>query len=99
MKLVLDPAAKAEMREAAFFYEDCREGLGQEFLDAVELAFAEIVQRPMTWRILKGRFRRYLVHHFPYAVTYAVEDDTIYVAAIMHMKRKPDYWQDRVRDK
>ncbi len=27
-----------------------------------------------------------------YAVTYAIEDDTIY--AIMHMKRKPDYRED-----
>jgi toxin ParE1/3/4 len=98
VKLVLDPAAKAEMREAALFYEHCREGLGEEFLDAVELAFAEITQRPMTWRILNGRFRRYLVHHYPYAVIYAVEDETIYVAAIMHMRRKPDYWHDRVRD-
>lgn len=98
MKLVLDPSAKAEMREAAFFYEDCRHGLGREFLDAVELAFSEITRRQMTWRILKGRFRRYLVHHFPYAVVYAVEKDAIYVAAIMHMKRKPDYWIDRVRD-
>ena len=98
MKLVLDPSAKSEMREAAFFYEDCRRGLGREFLDAVELAFSEIARRPMTWRILKGRFRRYLVHHFPYAVIYAVEKEAIYVAAIMHMKRKPDYWIDRVRD-
>ena len=99
VKLELDPEAKAEMREAALFYEDCREGLGQEFLDAVELAFARIAERPMTWRILKGRFRRYLAHHFPYAVIYVVEDDAIYVAAIMHMKRKPDYWQDRVKEK
>lgn len=75
----------------------CREGLGEEFLDAIDLAFAEVIQRPMTWRILNGRFRRYLVHHNPYAVIYAVEDETIYVAAIMHMRRKPDYWHDRVR--
>lgn len=42
MKLVLDPAAKAEMRHAAVFYEDCRDGLGLEFLDAVESAFDQI---------------------------------------------------------
>ncbi len=51
--------------------------VGEEFLNAVELAFSEIAQRPIIWRILKGRFRRYLVHHFPYAVIYAIEDDTI----------------------
>jgi hypothetical protein len=99
MKVVLDPSAKAEMRDAALFYEGCREGLGEEFLNAVELAFGEIAHRPMMWRIVKGRFRRYLVHHFPYAVIYAIEDDIVYAVAIMHMKRKPDYWQDRGKDK
>lgn len=58
MKIVLDPSAKAEMRDAAIFYEGCRDGLGEVFLSAVELAFNEIAQRPMIWRILKGQFRR-----------------------------------------
>ncbi|MCX6841643.1 MAG: hypothetical protein NTX53_05110 [candidate division WOR-3 bacterium] len=40
MRVVLDPAAAAELREAAVFYEDCREGLGQEFLTSVEAASA-----------------------------------------------------------
>lgn len=78
MKVVLAPAAKAEMLEAAAFYEDCREGLGQEFVDAVELAFDQIALHPGMWRVLKGRFRRYLVQRFPYAVIYAIEDDIIY---------------------
>jgi toxin ParE1/3/4 len=77
VKVVLDPSARAEMRDAALFYEGCRDGLGQEFLDATEFAFGEIAHRPMIWRVLKGRFRRYLIHGFPYAVIYAIEDDTI----------------------
>lgn len=95
MKLVLDPEAKAELRQAAVFYEECRDGLGQEFLDALESAFDQIRRHPTLWRILKGRFRRYLVHHFPYGVIYAVEGRTIYVAAVMHLKRKPGYWESR----
>jgi hypothetical protein len=47
MNLVLDPAAKSEMREAAFFYEG----------------------------------------------------DIVFVAAVMHMKRRPEYWQKRIIDK
>jgi len=42
LKIVLDPAANHEIRQAAEFYEDCRKGLGQAFLDAVELAFDQI---------------------------------------------------------
>lgn len=79
------------------FYEDCREGLGEEFLDAVESAFDQICRHPMLWRILKGRFRRYLVQQFPYGVIYAIEGRTIYVAAVMHLKRKPGYWETRGR--
>ncbi len=97
MRVVLDPAAAAELREAAVFYEECREGLGQEFLASVEAAFVAIARRPNLWRRLKGRFRRCLVHRFPYGVVYAVEDDVVYVAAVMHLKRKPGYWESRDR--
>ena len=97
MRVILDPAAVAELREAAVFYEDCREGLGQEFLASVEAAFDAIVRRPDLWRRLKGRFRRCLVHRFPYGVVYAVEDDVVYIAAVMHLKRKPGYWETRDR--
>ena len=43
VRVILDPAAFAEMREAALFYEDCREGLGQEFLVSVQAAFDAVV--------------------------------------------------------
>jgi hypothetical protein len=39
LRLVLDSAAFAELREAADFYEESRKGLGREFLEDVETAF------------------------------------------------------------
>lgn len=95
MRVRLDPAAKLEIRQAALFYEDCREGLGQEFLDSVESAFEQIERHPAVWRILKGRFRRYLLQRFPYGVIYVVDDGVIYIPAVMHLKRKPGYWVSR----
>ena len=95
MTVRLDPAANLELRQAALFYEDCREGLGQEFLDAIESAFEQIQRHPTLWRILRGRFRRYLLQRFPCGVIYAVEGEVIYVAAVMHLKRKPAYWVSR----
>jgi plasmid stabilization system protein ParE len=65
----------------------------------VESAFDQIRRHPTLWRIMKGQFRRYLVHQFPYAVIYAVEGRTIYIAAIMHLKRKPGYWESRGKAK
>jgi plasmid stabilization system protein ParE len=97
LKVVLDQAAAAELRDAALFYEDSREGLGQEFLNSVEAALASIVRHPALWRRLRGRFHRCLVHRFPYGVIYTVEGPTIYVAAVMHVKRKPGYWESRAK--
>jgi len=95
VKLIFDPEALVEMREAAAFYEDCQPGLGGSFLDAVEVASAEIEKYPRMWRKVKGRFRRYLVQRFPYGLIYVVQGNVIYVAAVMHLKRKPDYWYGR----
>lgn len=99
MRVDLDVEAEEEAREAARFYEDCRAGLGQEFLNAIEHAFGEIVRHPQLWRKIKGRFRRFVLRRFPYGVIYAVEGERIYVAAVMNLTRKPDYWLPRARNR
>ena len=99
MQVVLDPEAATELREAAVFYEECREGLGKEFLEAVEIALAQVSAHPTLWRVMKGRFRRYLIHRFPDGLIYSIEGQTVFVAALMHLKRKPSYWVLRDRPK
>lgn len=97
MRLLFDPEALVEVRNAAAFYEDSQPGLGKAFLAGVEAATEEIVRHPLMWRRIKGRFRRYLVPQFPYGLIYAVQSDTVYVVAVMHLKRKPGYWASRTR--
>jgi plasmid stabilization system protein ParE len=96
VKLLVDPEALVEARNAAF-YEDSQPGLGKAFLASVEVATEEIVRHPLMWRRIKGRFRRYLIPRFPYGLIYAIHENTIYVAAVMHLKRKPGYWIARTR--
>jgi hypothetical protein len=97
VKVLVDPEALVEARNAAAFYEDSQPGLGKAFLAGVEAATEEILRHPLTWRRIKGRFRRYLIPRFPYGLIYAVQGDIIYVAAVMHLKRKPGYWTARTR--
>jgi len=96
-RLIFDPDALAELREAVAFYEDCQSGLGRAFLETVETAMATIKRHPLVWRRVKGKFRRYLLPRFPYGLIYAVQENTIYIAAVMHLKRKPGYWWPRVK--
>ncbi|MCK6499972.1 MAG: hypothetical protein L6Q38_10895, partial [Nitrospira sp.] len=95
LRLLLDPAAKAELSQAALFYEDCREGLGEEFLVAVEAAFNQIRNiRPFRAPSREDSDGTSF-SSFPYGVIYALEGQTIYVAAVMHLRRKPGYWVSR----
>ena len=50
MALIYDPAARAELLEAAAYYEECRAGLGKTFLSAVEHAVARLSNKPLQWR-------------------------------------------------
>jgi len=91
--------AREEIKQAACFYESCTEGLGDRYLVAVESAIERLVSDPFRNRILRGKFRRCLVKGFPYGVIYAVNDEEIYIAAVMHLKRKPGYWIGRSFEK
>ena len=51
MKVVFHPEAYEEMLESARFYETRSEGLGEDFLDAVEEVTRSIQQFPKAGRI------------------------------------------------
>lgn len=38
---------------------------------------------------------RCLISRFPYGVLYSIEDDGVFILAVMHLHRNPDYWKYR----
>jgi len=97
MRYAFHPEALAEFEASADFYSERQPGLELRFIDAVQSAIRRICDSPERWRIFEGDIRRTLVHVFPYAVLYSVEPDSIYIIAIMHCNRKPEYWKTRVK--
>ena len=53
---------------------------------------------PETWASFKYGFRRYILTRFPFSVIYKEEKEKIYIIAVMHNSRKPNYWMERVDD-
>lgn len=96
MRVNLHPEAHAEMIEQARYYEDKSEGLGVDFLDAVEETVRRVAKSPGAGAIERGTIRKRLVSGFPFTVLYEVQPDRIYIAAVMHQHRRPGYWQERV---
>jgi hypothetical protein len=78
------------------YYEDCRIGLGLEFLEEVYVSIQRILAFPEAWTMLSANSRRCLTNRFPYGVVYQILDaDTIRIIAIMELHQKPGYWQSR----
>lgn len=92
--------ARKELREAANFLEDEREGLGDRFIDAVEAAIASIVESPHTWGLHRGDprtppIRTRSVAGFRYDIKYIIHEDTVVIIAYAHERRRPGYWSHR----
>lgn len=94
-RVVLAPAAEEEMLAAARYYEDCQGELGDHFLDEVMQTGRRIAEHPEAWPLISGRIRRCLLNRFPFGLLFRIEQERIYVLAVMHLRREPNYWRKR----
>ncbi len=78
------------------WYEKQRIGLGEDFLLALEESYFKIKRTPEIYQKIYKKVRRNLVRRFPYGIFFVVENDKIIVIAILHTKRKPQSWIDRI---
>jgi plasmid stabilization system protein ParE len=88
--------AKDEIFEAYRWYEQKQEGLGEEFLGALDVIVAKIETNPNLYPLIWKDFRRALLPKFPYAIFYKLGQNKIIVSACFHLKRDPKEWQKRI---
>ena len=87
--------AESELIDAALYYESENSGLGTSFLDEVERYIDAITKHPDSGTKLRWPVLRRILRRFPYGILYSVKNDDIRILAIMHLKRRPNYWVDR----
>ena len=95
-----EPEASDELGEAAVWYEQRRDGLGIEFLQAIDDALELIARFPHAGAAVPGvpgdlPVRRVPVSRFPFHVIYLEMSDDIRVLAFAHDRRSPGYWHSR----
>jgi plasmid stabilization system protein ParE len=95
MKVVFSAYAKQELDDVVCYLELEFEGLGKRFKAEVKKAAKRIAEHPEAWSIERGDVRKCLLHKFPYKLLYSIEEDHIFVIAVAHQHRKPDYWIER----
>jgi plasmid stabilization system protein ParE len=94
-RLLVRPAAAADIEEAYRWYERQQEGLGDEFLTAVDATMNDILAHPRIYPVIYRDLRRALLRRFPYAIFYRLYGETAVAVACMHGRRDPTHWKGR----
>ena len=97
-KPVIHDDARAEYIESYVWYHERGPHIAEAFEREVEHAIAALYEFPDRWPVYIGKWRRILLRRFPFGIVYGVMGNQIVIVAIMHTKRKPGYWKDRMFD-
>ena len=92
---ILDEAA-AELADAIDRYEFIESGLGIRLKQEMRAAVAWIAAHTELPRVRTLGYRRVNLKIFPYYLAYMILDDTIWVLAVAHAARRPEYWINRL---
>jgi plasmid stabilization system protein ParE len=92
------PEARLEYREAAIFYDSRRPGLANAFILEIEATIARIKEAPDRWPVIEQDVRRCLTHVFPYSILYTIEQNSILIVSVNHLRRRPNHWRNRMSE-
>ncbi|HYX31447.1 MAG TPA: type II toxin-antitoxin system RelE/ParE family toxin [Pyrinomonadaceae bacterium] len=97
MKVIFLDEASREFLAASDYYESRQPGLGERFEEEVDRAIEWLVENPEALPFRRGIYRRLNLHIFPYYIPYIVRSSTLWVVAVAHARRRPEYWIRRAK--
>jgi hypothetical protein len=95
MRVIRHPEVPQELEAAALWYEERQPGLGGDFLEEYQATLRLILNEPERWHKIRGDNRKLNFHRFPSAIIYSIENDGLYIKAVMDLRRRPFYWKNR----
>src|SRR5438270_13919119 len=97
--LLIEPDAEKDLAEAIAYYDSEQPGLGLEFLSKAKTLFLRIAATPRIYSTFLHNSRKAVMPRFPYVVLYFFNDETVFIAGVIHGKRKSRTMSTRVRRK
>jgi toxin ParE1/3/4 len=93
-RIEFHPSAAQEAIEASKWYESLKIGLGSDFRREMGRVLERIAAYPKIYSEDEG-VRSAPLSKFPYMLIYQELEDRIWIVAVAHNKRRPNYWQHR----
>lgn len=93
--VLFHPDAQAEYEAAIGWYQARSAGAAARFEAEVERVLELIDANPQTFPKYDDEHRFAVLQRFPYSLVFQFQLNCIYVIAVAHGSRSPDYWQSR----
>ena len=93
--------ARRELGEAVDFYVSRDLRVARRFTARIRQTLDRAVRFPYCGLALRGDLRRLIIPGFPYGLLYRVRDNSLQIAALMHLQQDPERMRqvdDRGRD-
>ena len=94
-RVIILREAEREFAESVAYYEAKEAGLGWRFRKEVVEAVGWIERNAELPLRAKG-YRRRNLKAFPHYIAYIVRGETIWIVAVAHGHRRPEFWLGRV---
>jgi plasmid stabilization system protein ParE len=91
----LRSVALEEFQAAAEYYDQQRDGLGEEFVEEISDLLRAILAQPDFYPVAHRDIRFAQARRFPYCVYYRVLPRGIVIISVFHNSRDPAIWQSR----
>ena len=88
-KVIIKPGAELDIIEAVEWYEEGKVGLSLDFLEQLDKELDRISKNPEHFQKRYRDIKIVFTKRFPYGIHYTLENDILYVHAVMHMKKSP----------
>ncbi len=95
MNLHFNPHALQELEEATMYYNEISFALAGSFVQEFAKVVSLIKRFPEACSTITPSTRRCSFKRFPYGVVYRLREGIVEIVAVMHLSRKPNYWDNR----
>ncbi|UGU14721.1 type II toxin-antitoxin system RelE/ParE family toxin [Sinomicrobium kalidii] len=95
-KLIVKTLAEKDIVEAIAWYAEQAEHLPKAFIKELDKGIEDLKANPKHYQRRYKQIRISFLQRFPYGIYYTIENDTVFVHAVLHSKRNPETGIQRV---
>jgi len=96
VKIKIRNQAKADLRAGRRFYSAQAAWLGDYFFDSLCADIDSLMVNAGIHPVWFGKYHRMLAHRFPFAIYYHMDEETVFVHAVLDCRQAPQRGSDRL---